>query len=492
MYTFGAFAYMVAIAIFVYFVVQNYNISLNQAFISLDSSSGICESVPISITGTFLADNQGNWIGSPEFTYSSALYSLSFNNFEVQSYSQYQQMMSSFYNTLQVIGKIAEYQDLPANLIFWTAFQRYYSVEYPTATNFSSIGFGQLQTLQMTGSPSDMFDLTYQQGTIGSQRGFCNLETASTAAGTYFDQANAAMVLAYSHSQYAASSICKSASAASSLGYISTFDGDLFSVKLDVRSFMTAMSVNMKIHSIENLAVANSQFKKFEAFNTTFLLGQYYDIRYPQMAPLLCVRNTTFFNEAAIAAIIDNYNGEIPFTSLCFYIVGNTVTLPIFNHFGISKEVPEMCTCSSNHYHAACDQFNFMTSLLFYPVSKPTTSFNPSISLLNNLQIIPQVRNLITLVVSAGTYRQLNIDAYNASWAGAAVAFNQTASFTKSTNWLKKQFSFCDKTVANGGLSCSLIVFNSFNPNDLIVSEYKYQLRNGSCRDSFTIPDQYW
>jgi len=72
-------------------------------------------------------------------------------------------MMSIFYDSLQYIGSLAKTQNLAYNVLLWTSYVRYYSVDYPSSNNYSEIGSGQLQYFQMSGSPYQIFDLTYQQ-----------------------------------------------------------------------------------------------------------------------------------------------------------------------------------------------------------------------------------------------------------------------------------------------------------------------------------------
>ena len=475
---------MVSIAIFVYFVVQSYDNAVDQAFISISSGGGAtCNSVPISITGTFLADKKGNWEGSPAFVYSSALYSISLNNFQVQSYSEYERMMSVFNESLHSFGEISKFQDLTTNLVIWTGYRRYYSVQATQTLNISDIGFGQLQAIELTGLPSQIFNLYYVQGTIGSSHGYCNVPTSTVG----FDQSNNDLLMTYNHANYSSSTICEDASHASTLGYVETFDDNEFSVHVDVRSFITAMAVNLDILPIDDLAIANYEIQTFTTANTTFELGQYYDLRYPEMDPILCVKNTSIYDTQSLKNIYSSYhNGtfttnSIPFNNICFYSVGNTVTLPIFNHFGSSKVQPKSCSCKAYGLEDdSCNIFNFLTTLLFYPIPKTGSA--------SNFLIISQVTNIIDLIIRHDSFRTVNNLAYNASWAGAAKAYGDMAPYTRSSLWLKDQFSFC--TTEKG--SCSLMVFNSYNPTDQLVSEYKYQLVNGSCRNKITIPNDYW
>lgn len=192
MFSFGFIAYLAAIGVFTYFTYTSYQDAISSAYISLqDGSGGTCNSVPIAVSGSYLADEYGNWVGSPDFQYSSALYSISLSNFEVNTFEQYKDMMGSFRGALEgtnfffllfyfvsmfltsvgvcmiEVGTITSKQTLAYNLIYWTSFLHYYSVQFPSTQNFSTIGLGQLQYVQMTGDPTEVFELEYQQCSLG-------------------------------------------------------------------------------------------------------------------------------------------------------------------------------------------------------------------------------------------------------------------------------------------------------------------------------------
>ncbi len=118
------------------------------------------------------------------------------------------------YSSLCVdVGSITSRQTLPYNLIYWTSYLHYYSVQYPTTQNFSTIGLGQLQYIQMTGDPSEVFELEYQQLSIGTYTGYCDAITTSS-----FDQANGRINSAYNYTAYATHPSCTSAVTAANLG----------------------------------------------------------------------------------------------------------------------------------------------------------------------------------------------------------------------------------------------------------------------------------
>lgn len=170
---------------FIYFVYQNYQSSINEAFISLQSDSGDCDSVAIAVNGNYLADVDGNWQGTPDYLDSAAIYQLSFSNFEINSNTQYISMMTSFYDSLISLGKEAVNYNLAINLIIWITWIEYYSVSYPQTTNFTAIGFGQLQSFTMTAMPSVVFDLSHARSNVAAVSGSCNV-----TGYTSYDQAN--------------------------------------------------------------------------------------------------------------------------------------------------------------------------------------------------------------------------------------------------------------------------------------------------------------
>jgi hypothetical protein len=80
--------------------------------------------------------------------------------------------MYKFEKSLDYVGEIATHQNLAYNLLYWMSFVHYYSVEFPTLTDFSSVGKGQLQFLQLTGNPKKVFDLTYHLVRVTSPKGY--------------------------------------------------------------------------------------------------------------------------------------------------------------------------------------------------------------------------------------------------------------------------------------------------------------------------------
>jgi hypothetical protein len=378
-------------------------------------------------------------------------------------------MMLAFEKGLETVGAIATTQNLPQNLMFWMSYVQYYSVDFPTATNFSSIGHGQLQYLQMTGDPSQVFDLSYTQGHLMNQNGYCGIDSYAS-----FDQANAMLSADLNYTEFIHTSTCNTIVNPLSFGYFPTVDQNNFLLSLDVLSFSTAMAVNLGILLIADLGIASSSFYEFEFQNTTYLTGQYFDTRYPSMNTIVCIQNMTAFPA-----------GSKGVQAMCMYLLGQTLALPVFNHFGQSKVEPVYCDCATNGKSDECQSFNLLSGLVFYPAAPQTSSTTSALSILQNTGVF----DLVRAVVKYPTYAEFNRAAFNASWAAAAPAYGQEASYISTTSWRRNAYKFCALAPSS---VCSVMVFNSLDGTSKKVSSYKYQLTNGSCYNSLSIDSVYW
>ena len=96
----------------------------------------------------------GNWIGSSEFRYPMAVYELDLNGYNITDISHFQSMMEAFYQDILRIGKLSENMTLSYNLLLWTTYSRYYSVE---SRSLKSQRGGQ--RFQMTGAIKHVYNL---------------------------------------------------------------------------------------------------------------------------------------------------------------------------------------------------------------------------------------------------------------------------------------------------------------------------------------------
>lgn len=466
MYYFGSVAHLMAIFLFVIFTYRNYTSEVSQAFIAVSTSDGSdCQTVSIAVSGQYLADSGGNWIGTPSFVDSKALYSLEFANFEISSISQYNDMMAAFQRSFDIIGEISLQQNLPENLLFWMSFIQYYSVANPQTKDFAAVGYGQLQSIELTGNPENVFDLEYITSSVSGINGKCPIPSVAN-----FDQANSELTTVYSnYTRFIADPLCSDALNPKSFGYVSQLDDNTYTMRLDVRSFATAMAVNYGVLPVATLKTVNYAPKSFRYMDVTFNIGQYFDVRYRLMETITCMTNSSVIPP-----------GTPVFERLCFYVVGETFALPVFNHYGADPVAPLYCDCelpigtSQN-----CQEFNLLSGLVFYKsppsaikqgqLTKDLTSFG--------------VYSLLDMMSNFPNYRSFNRAAYNASFIGSASSFQPTP------DDLASAFEFCRINVTH---TCSLFLFDSFQPTSFEVSDYKYQVFNGSCQNSTTIAPQLW
>ena len=108
------------ISLIIYFISSSYNDGRTQSFISLDSSAGVCKDsagstscceVPQTITGTFLADVQGNWNTQSNFSYINNNYAITVAGLEYTN-EQWAVVMTNITSQLSTIGLKGENRDL--------------------------------------------------------------------------------------------------------------------------------------------------------------------------------------------------------------------------------------------------------------------------------------------------------------------------------------------------------------------------------------------
>ena len=82
-------------------------------------------------------------------------------------------MMQAFQADILRIGNMAKSMNLAFNLLLWTAYNRYYSLDSRSLVRSPSDSMkGGLQQFQMTGDAKQVFDLKYQAIRVMSFAGF--------------------------------------------------------------------------------------------------------------------------------------------------------------------------------------------------------------------------------------------------------------------------------------------------------------------------------
>jgi hypothetical protein len=469
-YLVGSISYAIVVAIFIYFTYTNYVDEMVQAFISLDPTSGQCTSVPISISTTYLADQDGNWEGSANFVYYKSLYSFTFSSFEVDSLSQYQQMMDAYYSDLLYYGSVAKQHNIAYNLLLWMGFTRFYSVQFPTHRG-TGLPKGNLQYIQLTGDPAVIFNGRYSSLALGSPAGLCEISTM-----TIYDEANGLFRSMINEKIFMNQTKCGDVTSPF-LFETNLNTNPYFAVTLDVHSFTIALGVNLNILDIGNLLKSSEPIIELNLQNITYSVGKFYDIRYPFMSSIFCMHN---ISEIPIG-------NKITVQRMCLVESGSGLFLPVFNHLGNSFSDPVYCDCANSHtaHSFACNEFYLMAGLIAFPLDydrSNNTFLSPSIA----VELVRKAYSLLSMHDS--DYAALNKAAYNASAISVMASLNTASAKTRDPQTIANAFDFCR---ISPDVTCSLILFASLDQVDE-VSEYQYALTNGSCTDSFLIPPPAW
>lgn len=217
----GYFAYIVWFGSLIFFLYQGYTAATTQEYMSLDESSGSCDTVSKEMSNTFLADQFGVWENNPSFQSSHATYELNLKSLSVTK-SEYDHMMDNIKASIDEVSAGAPGRDLFQNILFWTTW------EYPIPDTVSVFHF--------TADISTVFSKRYHYAAIASSVGACPLKPS-----TSYDINSATFTLSFDYANYINASCDKSADP-QLMGYWQLAD-DQFVLSIDMRSFMIIAAV---------------------------------------------------------------------------------------------------------------------------------------------------------------------------------------------------------------------------------------------------------
>lgn len=442
MYFIGFTIHFLTLCGFIAFFFSTYLADRRNTYLSPSSTSGDCWNVSKPLSGTFLADDHGRWEGASTFSYSIASYSLNFNNLGVDA-DVYYDLMQSLYDQLTFLGEIAKTQNLAGNLLLWMTFTSYYRDDV------------NVQSAAMTGDPLTVFNRMYQHGSIGNKHADCNANSL-----IQFDSANGYFYLSYLYSEFVSNPNCSTTLDPYAIGYNPEFDNHAFTISFDIHSVNMALAINTRVQQNGDIVMEDDSSVVYNG--TEYKFVKVYDARYPGMQPIMCAVRHDFGERMLLCAIV---------------LAKDLFAFPLLNHFGTSASAPDYCTCENstdedgtsipaNGFSYECNVFNLLSGFLF---------FN------GNDTITP----LFELFYKYDERNELNRLAYAAMYAGANIA--NTNKYQNST-FRGKAYQFCETSY--GG--CSVVTVNSYDTLSKSVSAYYYQLRNGSCRDTFSGTATAW
>ena len=308
----------------------------------------------------------------------------------------------------------------------------------------------------------------------------------SAVPDTHYNRDTALISATFKESEFLQDPACSGALENNFIGYEPEYGGDSFHIDLDVQSLVIAMAVNLGFLSLETLDYAENFNLEIAVpipgskRNVTYLLNGYYDLRYTSMTPILCMQNVTI--------------APPPFlTVLCVLVFQGSseefIGLPIFHHGGVNTGTgfyPCNCSLTSQYSSSLCNEFNLMSGFIVY--NRGATSL-----------LKEDLVRVYTLAITAHSgYKNFNDAMSPALFLAEGIITGVVT--TPDVGMVRKALSPCtvnytsptNPHLVSGTFNCSLVIFQSLDHITHHITENHYQLHQGSCRDTFTIPADKW
>jgi hypothetical protein len=453
MYPFGILSVLFLFGIFLAVFLPGYYTQTNTQYLTPSGAgqSSLCESVLISNTGVFLATKDGEWSGAKGFSFSLATYTASVNSYTITQ-NEYENLMWSVYEGISEVGAHAYNYTLATNLLIWMT-HVWVDPEYSA------------QRFYFVGHATTVFHTEKTSGGLSSVAHDC-INNNSVAA---YDPANGNLLLNYNYESFISSPDCQDTLTPSYAGYTELANPSVFELTLDVRSLITATSVNIGILDLTDLQKILSSSYTFYHNGSVYNTSDYIDPAEPDMHPVSCI------DHAGLSG------------ARCVVVLGQIIGLPIFNHAGASMEYPEPCNCSVMHsinmttvnqsspeaqYYTNCNSFTFLSGLLFYN---------------------SRSADMILELAEKLPYSEILENSYYPMFMGSTFGVHSPDYDEYNTGGNReKAYEFCRSETYN--MTCSFLTFSSFHVSypSWSISPYYYQLPDGACKDTFTTSEENW
>lgn len=327
MYIFGIISISMMTALFLYNLIDVYIGDVTSAFISVSQNSGDCSAVVRPVTGSFIADTDGNWEGFGDFTYSGGKFNLILTGAEM-SLQQYQDVMVVARDQLASLGNFSVNLDLASNLALIMSWAMICDPNiYPVCATM------QEQYFVFTGSSQYIFLSSNVHPSFSNMAGDCL--TKSTAE---YDLPSAMQIATFATDQFVASDLCANIINLAHVRPISS--NKLQQISIDVRTFGDAVGISngfLALAGIEIVPGAPDENLEIYFQGHTYIGNYYIDSYYVGMEAIYCILNSgsqDLANEnPPIASMTEDGLGVV---QLCFIPMGNLLTLPLLNHYGAS------------------------------------------------------------------------------------------------------------------------------------------------------------
>mmetsp|Transcript_15500 Transcript_15500/g.33838 ORF Transcript_15500/g.33838 Transcript_15500/m.33838 type:complete len:353 (-) Transcript_15500:524-1582(-) len=236
------------VAVVTYFVVSAYQDATTSSFISIDSSAGVCKGeagstscceVPMSITGTFLADTQGKWNTEPGFNPVNGNYAVTVVGLEYTN-KQWTEVMESITAQMKAVGERGADRDLSWNLIAWSSFSAH------------NVERGSLR-FYATGKASVIFSKPVRNMGFASE--VSDASECTVATTPFFNPSTSKLTVEVRLCDGGAcENPCPGVLAPQAMGYDSfASDEGYMKLTVDMQAVSTAIAVNLNMTKLNNL-----------------------------------------------------------------------------------------------------------------------------------------------------------------------------------------------------------------------------------------------
>ena len=294
-FSIGTVLIITYLALFGYAVYYFYTENTTTQFVAIEEGSNSCVEVVRPLDGSFLASSTGLWEGDVDFVYSDAPISITFRELSITTHS-FVELFSGSKEKLQQINEVFIANNLAVNVLYWVSFKK------------SSIVGDKVQTLQLIGDPSFLFDSQIHVGVLTSGTAVCKSQPTTT-----FDSQSGNFEISYSFDDYKSSSSgCETVFDYYSIAFAISMLNTQVNIYIDSRSFLTAMALNSGVVVREtNYDFDINDRQSVSIGGSSWTYYNLKDIRYPGMTPIFCIQG-----------------------GWCVVQVGQVLALPIFDHYG--------------------------------------------------------------------------------------------------------------------------------------------------------------
>jgi hypothetical protein len=179
--------------------------------------------------------------------------------------------MDNIYSGLQVYGEKSKNMALDETLMLWMSLVFVNQTKGP-------------ERLTLTGNPLIIFNRDHINAALSSISGNCNVSNTAT-----FDNSNGLMTVSWVYKEFIAEPKCMKAMDPMRMGYDMMAKPKMFTLPFDIRSIVTAIAVNLKLITIDQLVEITKYKLDYMNNGRRVIARWFYDPQYAGMQPVRCI-----------------------------------------------------------------------------------------------------------------------------------------------------------------------------------------------------------